>query len=92
MTPEDMLAALQPEMPALGWERQAVCANTDPEIFFPEKANQWYGNRINTAYCKQCPVKNQCLTAGWEESDGIWAGTTPGQRETARRLAKLNAA
>lgn len=92
MTPESMLAALLPEMPALGWKQQAVCNNTDPEIFFPAQANQWHLAKVQAMYCNRCPVQQECLTAGWEESDGIWAGTTPGQRETARRLAKLNAA
>ena len=61
----------------------ALCAQTDPEIFFPEK-----GGAVNLAkqVCNSCEVKLDCLA--WavqnDEKYGIWGGTTPQERERLR--------
>lgn len=65
---------------AQDWRDEAVCAQTDPELWFPEKggsATQAKG------VCGGCPVRAECLQ--WAlangETDGIWGGLTPGQRK-----------
>lgn len=70
------------------WVEAAVCAQTDPEEFFPEK-----GERTAAAkkVCFSCPVRVQCLeyamAAETAESDrfGIWGGLTARER---RQLAR----
>lgn len=57
----------------------ALCAQTDPEAFFPEK-----GQSPNAAkkVCASCPVVEQCLTYANRNgfSYGIWGGRTRSER------------
>lgn len=52
---------------------QALCAQTDPELFFPEQ-----GESSATArrICKACPVRRECLAYAIEnnEQHGVWGG------------------
>ena len=61
------------------WAAEAVCAQSDPEIFFPDKG-QSYG--IAKQICRVCPVQVQCLTFALDngETHGIWGGTTHNDR------------
>jgi len=70
------------------WADQAVCAQTDPEIFFPELGgSSARAKRI----CTTCPVREQCLD--WAislvplPSEGIWGGMgyRALRKEAARR-------
>ncbi|AVO24803.1 WhiB family transcription factor [Mycobacterium phage Deby] len=66
------------------WRDHAVCAQTDPEIFFPEQGGS---TREAKRICGGCQVADECLT--WALSQpvnptGIWGGTT----ERARRRIK----
>lgn len=69
-----------------GWRHGALCAQTDSELFFPERGNQ---NRAAKAVCAQCPVSDECLdyALAHGESYGIWGGTTERERRAlaARR-------
>lgn len=85
MTSEEMLATLLPERPRWYWQERALCVG-DFDPWFPDAANQWYVTSVAQKYCNQCPVKAECLTVGWEEDDGIWAGTTGPERQRARRI------
>ena len=63
---------------------RARCAETDPEMFFPES----YGrHRKVRAVCRACPAAAECLR--WaldnDEPDGIWGGLTPLERRKLRR-------
>ena len=42
----------------LGWQEQALCAQTDPEAFFPEKGGS---TREAKRICVGCEVKAECL-------------------------------
>lgn len=59
---------------------EALCAQTDPEIFFPEKGGSALPAK---AICKECPVRMQCLE--WalknDERHGIWGGLSPKERD-----------
>ncbi len=64
-----------------------LCAQTDPEIFFPEKANQW--NKTAQKVCARCPVREECLRWAVSQPDlqGIWGGTTWQERVHLRMAA-----
>lgn len=59
----------------------ALCAETDPELFFPEKGGS---TRTAKELCRSCPAAAECLefalTTG--ERFGIWGG----QSERNRRV------
>jgi WhiB family redox-sensing transcriptional regulator len=63
---------------------EALCAQTDPEAFFPENGQ---GAHAAKAVCGACPVATACLEyalanePGW----GVYAGTTQRQRAKARK-------
>jgi WhiB family redox-sensing transcriptional regulator len=77
--------AWHPEIPGwdLGappsWQDAALCAQTDPEAFFPEKGGSV---RSPKRVCASCPVTAECLEFALENRMpfGIWGGTTERQR------------
>ena len=68
----------------LAWQADALCAQTDPEAFFPEKGGS---TRDAKKVCSACPVKQQCLEYALsnDERFGIWGGMSERER---RRLRK----
>ena len=66
------------------WSTDALCAASDPEIFFPPGDSLASDAR---AICARCPVHRSCLayavTAG--EPFGIWGGLDPQERRALRR-------
>ena len=42
----------------LSWQERALCAQTDPEAFFPEKGGS---TREAKRVCLSCDVRSQCL-------------------------------
>jgi len=75
-------------MSDLDWQTDALCAQTDPEMFMPDK-----GGSVRDAkrVCDSCIVRRQCLEYALanEERFGIWGGLSERQR---RALAKERAA
>lgn len=67
-----------------GWVRDAVCAQTDPELFFPEKGGSTAAAK---RVCAGCPVRAECLAYAIEHGErfGIWGGKSERQR---RAIAK----
>lgn len=61
------------------WHDRALCAQTDPEAFFPEK-----GGCIRAAkrVCQACEVRAECLESALEndEQHGIWGGLSVNER------------
>lgn len=59
------------------WFADAVCAQTDPSLFFPEPGRGAQQNSASARLiCRGCPVAAQCdqwATASGERF-GIWAG------------------
>ncbi|MYM20820.1 WhiB family transcriptional regulator [Brevibacterium sp. 5221] len=68
----------------LAWQEQALCAQTDPEAFFPEKGGS---TREAKKVCASCEVRAQCLEYALanDERFGIWGGLSERER---RRLKK----
>lgn len=65
------------------WMAAAVCSQTDPEVFFPEK-----GGTSGPAkqVCRRCPVIDACLAYAVEHGElGIWGGTSERERRVVRR-------
>jgi WhiB family transcriptional regulator, redox-sensing transcriptional regulator len=66
------------------WVERAVCASTDPEIFFPPKGDP--GTQARQV-CGRCPVSSDCLDYALQtrEESGIWGGLDPVERKNLRR-------
>ncbi|WP_449372127.1 WhiB family transcriptional regulator [Arthrobacter psychrolactophilus] len=70
----------------LGWQTDALCAQTDPEAFFPEKGGS---TRDAKKVCAACNVKAQCLEYALanDERFGIWGGLSERERRRLRKRA-----
>ncbi|GAA3784250.1 WhiB family transcriptional regulator [Micrococcus endophyticus] len=68
----------------LAWQVDALCAQTDPEAFFPEKGGS---TRDAKRVCEACVVKDQCLEYAMENDErfGIWGGLSERERRRLRR-------
>jgi len=68
------------------WMERALCAQTDPEAFFPEGRGH-IAPRVARRVCAACPVEAECLDYALvnDERFGIWGNTTPKQRQAIRR-------
>jgi WhiB family redox-sensing transcriptional regulator len=76
------LSGLTPEDP--GWQELALCAQTDPEAFFPEKGGS---TREAKRVCQSCEVRQECLeyALGNDERFGIWGGLSERERRRLKR-------
>lgn len=61
------------------WQADALCAQTDPEFFFPERGGSV---REAKATCARCEVAAECLDYALrnEERFGVWAGLSERER------------
>lgn len=73
LTPDDEL-----------WQEKALCAQTDPEAFFPEKGGS---TREAKRICLGCEVKDACLEYALanDERFGIWGGLSERERRRLKR-------
>lgn len=71
---------------ALSWQVDALCAQTDPEAFFPEKGGS---TRDAKKICTTCEVKSECLEYALQNDErfGIWGGLSERERRKLRRRA-----
>ena len=71
---------------ALAWQADALCAQTDPEAFFPEKGGS---TREAKRICEGCEVRSECLDYALanDERSGIWGGLSERERRKLRREA-----
>ena len=69
-----------------GWQERALCAQTDPEAFFPEKGGS---TREAKKVCTGCEVRAECLEYALENDErfGIWGGLSERERRKLRKLA-----
>ncbi|RUQ21228.1 MULTISPECIES: WhiB family transcriptional regulator [Kocuria] len=70
----------------LAWQADALCAQTDPEAFFPEKGGS---TRDAKRVCSECPVSQACLdyALARDERFGIWGGLSERERRRLRKRA-----
>jgi WhiB family redox-sensing transcriptional regulator len=68
---------------AEAWRLEALCAETDPEAFFPEKGGS---TREAKRVCTGCAVRAECLEFALanDERFGIWGGLSERERRRLR--------
>ena len=71
---------------ALAWQTDSLCAQTDPEAFFPEKGGS---TRDAKKICSSCEVRAHCLEYALENDErfGIWGGLSERERRKLRKRA-----
>lgn len=81
-----------PTLPDSGsdWRDQALCAQADPELWFPDGDHTISQGQKAKAICRTCPVQAECLeealTSG--ERFGVWGGLTATERNRLRSPAR----
>jgi WhiB family redox-sensing transcriptional regulator len=62
----------------------ALCAQTDPEVFFPEKGGT---TKEAKRICARCEVRDACLAYAVEgdERFGVWGGLSESERRNLKR-------
>lgn len=73
------------------WVADAVCAQTDPDAFFPEKGGTTAPAK---AICTGCTVRARCLDYALEHNErfGIWGGLSERERRGLRKEQRRAAA
>jgi WhiB family transcriptional regulator, redox-sensing transcriptional regulator len=68
----------------IGWQERALCAQTDPEAFFPEKGGS---TREAKKVCTGCEVRVDCLEYALDNDErfGIWGGLSERERRKLKR-------
>ncbi len=79
-----VLAELFDEADEQEWQERALCAQTDPEAFFPEKGGS---TREAKRICQGCEVRAECLeyALAHDERFGIWGGLSERERRRLKR-------
>lgn len=87
LIPAALLDILRIE-PSGDWRDSALCAQTDPDAFYPENGGS---TRAAKRICADCPVQNECLLDALDRGEefGVWGGLSRAER---RRLKKQVAA
>lgn len=70
----------------LEWQNDALCAQADPEAFFPEKGGS---TRDAKRVCSSCDVRGECLQYALDRDErfGIWGGLSERERRKLKRRA-----
>jgi WhiB family redox-sensing transcriptional regulator len=78
-TPLEFLGFHVPE-----WYADALCAQADPEAWFPEKGGSL---REAKAVCLRCPVQAECVDQALSTGEryGLWGGLSERQRRKILR-------
>ena len=68
------------------WQERALCAQTDPEAFFPEKGGS---TREAKKVCVGCELRAECLeyALAHDERFGIWGGLSERERRKLKKRA-----
>jgi WhiB family redox-sensing transcriptional regulator len=63
----------------VSWQARALCAETDPEVFFPEKGAS---TRAAKKVCRACEVRTTCLSYALDHGErfGVWGGLSERER------------
>ena len=81
-----VLAELFDDTEEQEWQERALCAQTDPEAFFPEKGGS---TREAKRICQGCEVRAECLeyALAHDERFGIWGGMSERERRKLKKRA-----
>jgi WhiB family transcriptional regulator, redox-sensing transcriptional regulator len=82
----DVVGEIAEDEGELGWQERALCAQTDPEAFFPEKGGS---TREAKKVCIGCDVRGECLEYALanDERFGIWGGLSERERRKLKKRA-----
>lgn len=82
-------------IPTFIHEGKPLCAEVDPELFFPQEV-EVSSTKVVSVYrdvaaakeiCYSCPLIANCLEYALQNQDiGIWGGMTERQRDKLRKL------
>lgn len=66
------------------WQSAAMCAQADPEAFFPEQGGS---TKEAKRVCQDCPVRTECLAEALENDErfGVWGGLSERERRALRK-------
>lgn len=80
-----------PPLLDLSWHDDALCAQVDPEMFFPEKGGSTAEAK---SVCARCLVRAECLdyAMGTVQRFGIWGGVSERRRRSLAALMAGDAA
>ena len=81
-----LVDAMVDEETVLSWQERSLCAQTDPEAFFPEKGGS---TREAKKVCVGCDVPPECLEYALanDERFGIWGGLSERERRKLKKRA-----
>jgi WhiB family redox-sensing transcriptional regulator len=73
-----------PDRRDAGWRERALCAQTGPELFFPEAGGS---TRDAKRICGACEERAECLEYALthDERFGVWGGLSEEERRRLRR-------
>ena len=79
-----LFGVVEEDETALSWQERALCAQTDPEAFFPEKGGS---TREAKKVCTGCDVRSECLEYALDHDErfGIWGGLSERERRKLKR-------
>ena len=74
----------------LAWQKDALCAQTDPELFFPERGGVRFVRKAKSI-CGDCTVRDECLEYALanDERFGVWGGKSERERHRMRKQRDL---
>jgi len=83
---DGLLDGGETEEGGLSWQERSLCAQTDPEAFFPEKGGS---TRDAKKVCVGCEVRAECLEYALanDERFGIWGGLSERERRKLKKRA-----
>lgn len=75
---------MQPQPSDEDWYSQALCPETDPDAFYPEKGGSTAEAK---KVCRGCPVRTQCLQWALDNDErfGVWGGLSDRERRRLKR-------
>ncbi|MFB6626464.1 WhiB family transcriptional regulator [Streptomyces sp. NPDC056374] len=65
------------------WFDDGLCAQTDPDLFFPEKGGSTKGAKD---VCQECPIRTECADYAIDRDErwGVWGGLSEKERRRLR--------
>ncbi|MFN2625634.1 MAG: WhiB family transcriptional regulator [Mycobacteriales bacterium] len=77
--------AVAERVPDPTWRNRGACLAYDPEVFFPNAAEDPAPAMV---ICHTCAVQGACLAAALDSADcdGVWGATTPEERRVMRNV------
>lgn len=84
MTAAASLLETEPLEDLATWKERALCAQTDPDAFFPEMGGS---TRNAKKVCLGCDVREECLQYALanDERFGVWGGLSERERRNLKK-------